>query len=173
MATPWLRLALPAGTVPLFVLALASAADAAWVNRHLLRELLARPPVAAGSQPTLGAAQLQACLRRARDLDRLAVSLDQLMIVIEDTTSRVAYSRNLENRPQLPRPDITENQMRAQNEHSIAERAELQKLLDRDTEAYRAQLTSFSDGVNAYERDCTGSYRKDELEAAKAQLKME
>ncbi len=173
MTTSRLRSAAPAGVALLATLAFGACADAAWVNRNLLRELLARPPAVPGSQPALDAARLEACLRSARDLDRLAVSLDQQMIVIQDTTSRVAYSRNLEDRPQLPRPDRTEDQMRAQFEHSITERAEMQKTLDRDTKAYRTQLARFNDGLTAYERDCAGSFRKDDLDAAKARLKME
>ena len=167
MKTPWLRSALPAGTILFFVLAFAAVSDAAWVNRHLLLELLARPPVAPGSQPTLDAARVEACLRSARDLDGLGGALDQLMIVIQDTAARIEYSRHLEGRPQLPRPDSTEKQMYAQYHGGLAERAELQQLLDRDTEDYRARLAGFGDGIKAYERDCTGSFRRDDLEAAK------
>jgi hypothetical protein len=162
----------PAGVALVAMLSSAAPADA-WVNRNLLRELLARPPAAPGSQPTLDAARLTACLRRARDLDRLAGSLDQQMIVIQDTTSRVAYARSIENRPQLPRPDRTEKQMRADYEHEIAERAEMQKTLDRDTRAYDVQLARFNDGLGTYKRDCAGNFRKDDLDTAKAQLKTE
>ncbi len=172
MTTPWLRSARPAGTILVFVLAFATVSQAAWVNRNLLRELLARPPVAPGSQPTLDAARVEVCLRSARDLDSLAGSLDQLMIVIQDTAARVDYARWLEERPQLPLPDRTENQIRAQHEGGTAERAQLQQLLDRDTKDYRARLASLMDGVKAYERDCTGSFRRDHLDAAKARLKM-
>ncbi len=172
MKTPWLRSALPAGKILFFGLAFTTVSEAAWLNRNLLGELLARAPVVPGSQPTLDAARVEACLRSARDLDRLAGSLDQLMIVIQDTASRVDYARSLDDRPQLPRPDRTENQTRAQHEGGIAERAELQRLLDRDTKDYRARLASFRDGIKAYERDCTGSFRRDHLEAAKARLKM-
>jgi hypothetical protein len=172
MTTPRLRSALPAGTILYFVLACATVTDAAWVNRNLLRELLARPPVAYGSQPTLDAARVEACLRSARELDGMAGSLDQLMIVIQDTAARVEYFRNLGDRPQLPDPHRTEEQMRAQHEGGIAERAQLQILLDRDTTVYRAQFASFNDGFKAYERDCSGSFRSDDLEAAKARLKM-
>ena len=172
MTKPWLRSALPAGAIVFLVLAFATVANAAWVNRHLLREFLARPPVAPGSQPTLDAARVEACLRSARDLDGLAGSLDQLMIVIQDTAARVEYLRNLGERPQLPDPDRTEEQMRAQHEGGIVQRAALQRLLDRDTEDYRARLASFGDGIKAYERDCSGSFRSDDLDAAKARLKM-
>ncbi len=153
-----------------FAVACATVTEAAWVNRNLLQEFLARPPVAPGSQPTLDASRIEACLRSARDLDRLGGLLDQQTIVIQDTTSRVAYSRSLGDRPQLPRPDRSEKQMRAQYDEGIAELAELQKLLDRDTKVYRAQVARFRDGIKAYERDCTGSFRKDHLDAAKARL---
>jgi len=171
MTTSRLRSAAPAGVALLATLAFAAPAGA-WVNRNLLRELLARPPAAPDSQPALDAERLEACLRKARDLDRLANSLDQWMIVIQDTISRVAYARGLENQPQLPRPDRTEKQMRAEFEHTMAEVAEMQKTLDRDTKAYRVQLAVFNDGLKAYERDCAGSFRKDDLDAAKARLKI-
>ena len=128
MKTPWLRSALPAGKILFFGLAFTTVSEAAWLNRNLLGELLARAPVAPGSQPTLDAARVEACLRSARDLDGLAGALDQLMIVIQDTAARIEYSRHLEDRPQLPRPDRTENQTRAQHEGGIAERAELQQI---------------------------------------------
>jgi hypothetical protein len=172
MTTPWLRSVLTAGTTLFFVLAFATGSEAAWVNRHLLREFLARPTVVPGGQPTLDAARVEACLRSARDLDGLAGSLDQLMIVIQDTTSRIEYAQHVEGRPQLPLPDRTEKQMRAKHEGGVAERAQLEALLDRDTKDYRARLASFRDGIKAYERDCTGSFRRDHLDAAKARLKM-
>jgi len=155
-----------------FALACATVTDAAWVNRNLLHEFLARPPVAPVGQPTLDAARIEACLHSAQDLDRLGGLLDQQTIVIQDTASRVAYSRSLEDRPQLPRPDRSEKQMRAQYDEGTAELAELQKLLDRDTKVYRVQFARFSDGIKAYERDCTGSFRKDDLDAARARLNM-
>jgi hypothetical protein len=169
-----LRSAVPAGAALfLATLTFAAPAHAAWVNRNLLRELLGRAPAAPGSQPALDATRLEACLRGARDLDRLGVSLDQQMIVIQDTRSRIAYSRSLEDRPQLPRPDQTEEQMRAEAKHSVAERAEMEKTLDRDSGTYQGQLAKFNDGLKSYKRDCTGSFRKEDLDAAKARLKLQ
>jgi hypothetical protein len=172
MTTPSLRSALPAGAILFFVLAFATDSEAAWVNRHLLPELLARPPAAQGSQPALDAARVEVCLRSARDLDNLAGSLDQLMIVIQDTTARIDYARSLESRSQLPRPDRTEGELRTQHEGGIAERTELQRLLDRDIKDYRTRLANLTDSTIAYERDCNGSFRRDDLDAARARLKM-
>ena len=135
-------------------------------------EFLARPPVAPGSQPTLDAARVEACLRSARDLDGLAGALDQLMIVIRDTAARVEVFAQSRRTSAVADPDRTEEQMRAQHEGGIVQRAALQRLLDRDTEDYRARLASFGDGIKAYERDCSGSFRSDDLDAAKARLKM-
>lgn len=147
-------------------------ADAAWVSRNLLHALVTRAPAAPGSEPALDASRLESCIKTARDLDRLGVSLDNQMIVIQDTTSRVAYSRSLDG-PQLPRPGQTEKEMRNEYDQRMIERAAMQKTLDRDTDAYRRQLASYERGVANFEHDCSGSFRKEDLDAVKTRLKME
>jgi hypothetical protein len=162
-----------AGSVALLVqAAVLPSADAAWVSRNLLHSLLARTPVAPDAKPALDAAQLENCVRSARDLDRLASSLDNQMIVIQDTTSRVTFSRTLDG-PQLPRPGHTEKEMRAEFDQRIAERAAMEKTLDRDTDAYRRQLAAYTSGVDKFERECAGTFRKEDLDAVKTRLKME
>jgi hypothetical protein len=147
-------------------------ADAAWINRHLLHELTSRPTVADDVAPALDAARLAACLRTARDLDRIAVSLDNQMIVIQDTTSRVDYMQYLD-RPHLPRLDLTDKQASDERERQLAKRADMQHLLDRDRNAYQKQLATYQDGVKAFERDCAGNFRKPDIEAATARLRAE
>jgi hypothetical protein len=163
-AAAWLLLLAQLTTVP--------AADAAWVSRNLLRGLLARAPAAPDGQAALDATQLENCIHKARELDRLASSLDNQMIVIQDTASRIAFSRTLDG-PQLPRPGYTEKEMRAEFDQRIAERAAMQQTLDRDTDAYRRQLAVYTSGVSNFERDCAGTFRKQELDAVKARLEME
>jgi hypothetical protein len=94
------------------------------------------------------------------------------MIVIQDTTSRVAFSRSLDG-PQLPRPGHTEKELRAEYDRRSIERAAMQQTLDRDTDAYRRQLAAYDSGVKNFERDCAGSFRKEDLDAVKLRLKME
>lgn len=161
-----------ASIVLLAQVATAPAADAAWVNRHLLHALLARAPAAAEGQPALDAKRLEDCVRTARDLDRMAVSLDNQMIVIQDTTSWIAYSHTLDG-PQLPRPDRTEKELSADFEHRIAERAVMQQRLERDTDAYRRQLATYDSGVERFERDCGGTFRSQDLDTVKTRLGLE
>jgi hypothetical protein len=162
-----------AGSMALLVQAAAlPTADAAWVSRNLLHVLLARAPAAPGTRPTLDAMQFENCIRTARELDRAASSLDNQMIVIQDTTSRITFSRTLDG-PQLPRPGLTEKGMEAEFDQRIIERAAMQQTLDRDTEAYRSQLAAYDRGVRNFDRDCAGTFRKEDLDAVKTQLKME
>jgi hypothetical protein len=162
--TIWIALLAQLAAVP--------AAEAAWVNRNLLRTLLSRAPAAPDRQSVLDAGHLETCIRAARELDRIAVSLDNQMIVIQDTTSRVAFSRSLDG-PQLPRPGHTEKELRAEYDRRSIERAAMQQTLDRDTDAYRRQLATYDSGVKNFERDCAGSFRKEDLDAVKLRLKME
>jgi hypothetical protein len=172
MTTLWPRPATSAGAALIAVLAIAPTADAAWVSQNLLRGLLARAPIAADRQPTLDATQLESCIRTARELDRSATSLDNQMIVIQDTTSRVAFSHRLDG-PQLPKPGYTEKEMRAEFDQRMAELAAMQQTLDRDSDAYRRQLTAYNSGLANFEHDCAGTFRKQDLDAVKARLKME
>jgi hypothetical protein len=169
MTSPSSTIAAAASVALLVQAALLPPADAAWVSRNLLRSLLARTP---DTKPTLDATQLENCIRSARDLDRVASSLDNQMIVIQDTTSRVTFSRTLDG-PQLPRPGHSEKELRAEFDHRVAERAAMEKTLDRDTDAYRRQLATYNSGVDKFERDCAGTFRKEDLDAVKTRLKME
>jgi hypothetical protein len=168
----WLHRSAPAWIALLAQVAIVAPADAAWVNRNLLHGLLSRAPAAADAEPALDAKRLEDCIRAARDLDRMAVSLDNQMIVIQDTTSWIAYSHTLDG-PQLPRPDRTEKELSAEFEHRLAERAVMQKRLERDTDAYRRQLATYNSGVERFERDCNGTFRSQDLDAVKARLGLE
>jgi hypothetical protein len=171
--TSWLRASAQAAVTPLAILATMAAVQAAWVSRGLLKELMSRPPVAANARPALDTARLESCVHTARNLDRTGLSLDNQLIVIQDTSARIDYLRRSLEGPQLPRPGLTEKESRIAFERHVAARDEMQGLLDRDMKAYRSQLAVYDHDVKAFERDCAGSFRKDDLETVRAGLRAE
>jgi hypothetical protein len=151
--------------------AILSASEASALHTSLA-ELLGRKPVQNGSPAELSGQKLEACLLRARDLDRAGNELDMQMLAIQDATGQAMFLQYL-NRAQLPRLDNDDQAARDEFAQRSSHHDALRRKLDADVPIYEARFAAYEAGVKALERDCAGSFTLGDLEAAKLKLQIE
>jgi hypothetical protein len=147
-----------------------AASDASALHTSLA-ELLARPPAQTDSQAELSAQKLEACLLRARELDRTGNELDMQMVAIQDATGQAMFLQYL-NRAQLPRLDNDDKAARDEFAQRSSRHDALRRKLDTEVPLYEARLAAHEAGVKALERECAGRLTAGDLEAAKLKLQI-
>ncbi|MGB7258700.1 MAG: hypothetical protein ACRECC_01460 [Pseudolabrys sp.] len=161
--------------VTLTWLALAAAltfgAGDAEAARGLLPQLLARAPATGGGKAALAADKLEACLRRARDLDKTGVALDEQMSDVQRTTAEAMFLQ-YQNNMQLPSLDSADDQAKTDLGLRMARHDELSQQLKSQYAAYQKRQSEYEIAVAAFERDCAGNFTRADLDAAKSKLQI-
>lgn len=148
--------------------ALALSASEAFAARALLAELLARAPAAAGQEAMSGLA-LQACLRRAEQLDLTGVTVD---MEISDIDRFAAEGMFLQRQIDAELPMVGDYDEKALNafQRRVIRHEELARKFKTDFPAYQQHQQAYNDAVVDFERDCFGKFTAGDLDAAKARL---
>jgi hypothetical protein len=147
--------------------AIAFAAGEAQALHTSLAQFLARTAVEAN--PSLNAAQVEACMKKAADLDRFGNELDMQMEAIQTASGQAMFLQYL-NRAQLPRLDDANDGTRAEFAQRVGQHDALRRKLDADIPVYEKRLANYEAGVKALERDCAGTFTARDRDAAKAKL---
>jgi len=132
-----------------------------------LAQFLARAPVEANA--SLSAEQVEACMKRARELDRLGNELDMQMEAIQTASGQAMFLQYL-NRTQLPRLDDADQDTRSEFAQRTIQHEALRRKLDADVPAYEKRVANYEAGVKALDRDCAGTFTARDRDAAKAKL---
>ena len=136
--------------------------------RALRNELLARPPAAAG-QPAMSGLALEACLRRADQLDVTGVTVD---MEVSDIDRMAAEGMFLQRQIDAELPmvgDYDENALNA-FQRQVIRHEEISKKFKIDFPAYQEHQQAYNDAVVEFERDCFGNFTASDLDAVKARL---
>jgi hypothetical protein len=132
-----------------------------------LAQFVARAPVETNA--SLNAGQVEACMKRARDLDHLGNELDMQMEAIQTASGQAMFLQYL-NRTQLPRLDDADDDTRAEFAQRMVQHDTLRRKLDTDVPAYEKRLATYEAGVKTLDRDCAGTFTARDRDAAKAKL---
>lgn len=142
-----------------------SDADAA---RPLLAELLARAPVKAG-QPAMSPLALEACLLKARELDRTGTAIDYEIAEIDRETAEAMFLQNQIN-AEIPmlggydEPGLNAFQKR------VIRHEELTKQFKAEFPLYQQKQKAYDAAVAEFDRDCAQGFHAGDLGAVKAKL---
>lgn len=142
-----------------------SDADAA---RPLLAELLARAPVKAG-QPAMSPLALEACLLKARELDRTGTAIDYEIAEIDRKTAEAMFLQNQIN-AEIPmlggydEPGLNAFQKR------VIRHEELTKQFKAEFPLYQQRQKAYDAAVAEFDRDCAQGFHAGDLGAVKAKL---
>lgn len=150
----------------LFAAAVFESGDARALHTSLA-QFLARAPVETNA--SLSAERVEACMKQARDLDRLGNELDMQMEAIQTASGQAMFLQYL-NRAQLPRLDDADDDTRNEFAQRVGQHDVLRRKLDADIPAYEKRAADYEARVNALGRECAGTFTARDRDAAKAKL---
>jgi len=152
----------------LAISALLLAAGVAHAARPLLAEMLARAPVASG-QPALSALALEACLRKAGELDKTGTAIDFEIAAIDRETAEAMF---LENRINAEIPMLGDYDEPGLNafQQRVIRHEELAKKFKAEFPVYQQQKKDYDAAVAEFDRDCARGFTASDLGAVKATL---
>lgn len=136
--------------------------------RTLLADLMARPPDEPGAK-MMSALALEACLRRAQELDREGTVIDYEIAAIDREAAEALLLQKQIN-AELPvlgdfdEPALHEFQRR------VIRHEELAKKFHAEFPRYEQRQKAYDSEVADFERYCTGRFSRADLEALKSKL---
>jgi hypothetical protein len=151
--------------LPALIVFGAGEADAA---RQLLAELLARAPVKTG-KPAMSPLALEACLRKARELDTTGTAIDYEIAAIDRETAEAMF---LENRINAEIPALGGYDEPGLNafQKRVIRHDELAKKFKAEFPLYQQKQKAYDAAVAEFDRDCAQGFHADDLGGVKAKL---
>jgi hypothetical protein len=136
--------------------------------RTLLADLMAHASAEAGGE-TMSALVLEACLRRARELDNTGTTIDYEIAAIDREAAEGVFLQNQLN-AELPslgdydEPALEDFQRRVVRHQQLAKKFQMEFPIYEDKQrVYEAAVTEF-------EHSCAGNFSHKDLEAVKSKL---
>jgi hypothetical protein len=150
------------------LVALGLGANNANAARVLLAELMARTPAEAGAH-AMSALALEACLRRAQELDRTGTAIDHEIAAID---REAAEGILLQNQLNAELPILGDYDEPALNDfHRRAIRhEELAKKFQAEFPLYQKKQKAYDVSVIEFERNCADRFNHGDLETLKSKL---
>jgi len=150
------------------IVALCLSASDGFAARTLLADLLARAPATAG-QPAMSSLALEACLRRAAELDRTGVAVDTEVSDIDRLAAECMFLQNQIDAELPAVGDYDENGLNA-FQRRVIRHEELSRKFKSDFLAYQEHQRAYNGAVAEFEHDCSNNFTTADLDAAKAKL---
>jgi hypothetical protein len=150
-------------------------ASEAHAARALLAELLARPAAVQGrpaKDPTMSALALEACLRKARELDTTGTAIDYEIAAIDREVAEGIFLQNQINAEFQMLGGYDEKGL-ADFQHRMIRHEELAKKFKTEFPVYQQNQKAYDAAVAEYGRDCSASFSAGDLGAAKTKLGIE
>jgi hypothetical protein len=155
-------------SIAVLPVALLLGAGNAHAARPLLAELLARAPVEAG-RPAMSALALEACLRKARELDKTGTAIDYDIAAIDRESAEAMFLENQIN-AEIPalsgydEPGLNAFQKR------VIRHEELAKKFKSEFPVYQQRKKDYDAAVAEFDRDCARGFTASDLGAVKGKL---
>ena len=137
--------------------------------RTLLKDFMARPPAGA-DEPAMSVLALEACLRRAQELDRTGTAIDYEIAAIDREAAEALLLQKQLN-TELPmvgaydEPALNEFQRRVVRHEELARKFQMEFPRYQDKQkAYDAEVDEFEHVI------CASRFRRDDLSAARTKL---
>ena len=136
--------------------------------RTLLADLMARPPALTGTRP-MSALALEACLRRARELDRDGTAIDYEIAAIDREAAEALLLQKQINAELHVLGDFDEPALNA-FQRRVIRHEELTKKFHAEFPRYEKRQKAHDAAVAEFERYCRGRFTRDDLDAVKLKL---
>ncbi|MFZ3250989.1 MAG: hypothetical protein WA214_19115 [Pseudolabrys sp.] len=136
--------------------------------RALLADLMARQP-AGVDEPAMSALSLEACMRRAQDLDRTGVAIDYEIAAIDREAAEALLLQKYLS-AELPmiggydEPALNEFQRR------VIRHEELARKFQTEFPLYQNKKNAYDTSVDEFEHICASRFRRSDLEAIRTKL---
>jgi hypothetical protein len=142
--------------------------DTATAARTLLADLMARPPATAGTKP-MSALALEACLRRAQELDRDGTAIDYEIAAIDREAAEALLLQKQINSELPVLGDFDEPALNAFQQRVIRHE-ELTKKFHAEFPRYEQRQKTYDAAVAEFESYCRGGFTRRDLDAVKARF---
>ncbi len=155
--------------VTMAILLVSLATREASAARALLAEFMARPPAEA-NQPAMSTLALEACVRRALELDRTGTAIDYEIAAIDREAAEALF---LQKQINMELPTVGNYGEPALNEFQrrVIRHEELAKKFQTEFPLYQKKQKAYDVAVDEFEHViCTNRYNRDDLEAIKNKL---
>jgi hypothetical protein len=136
--------------------------------RPLLAELLARAPAEAG-KPAMSPLALEACLLKARELDRTGEAIDYEIAAIDREAAEGMFLQNQIN-AELPMLGGYDEAGLNDFQRRMIRHEELAKKFEAEFPRYQQKQKAYDAAVAEFDRDCGQSFGAGDLAAVKAKL---
>jgi hypothetical protein len=136
--------------------------------RTLLADLMARPMAQPGTKP-MSALALEACLRRAQELDRDGTAIDYEIAAIDREAAEALLLQKQINAELPVLGDFDEPALNA-FQRRVIRHEELTKKFHAEFPRYEQRQKAYDTAVADFERYCAGRFTADDLVATKSKL---
>jgi hypothetical protein len=136
--------------------------------RTLLADLMARSPAQTDTKP-MSALALEACLRRAQELDREGSAIDYEIAAIDREAAEALMLQKQINAELPVLGDFDEPALNA-FQRRVIRHEELTKKFHAEFPRYEQRQKAYDTAVAEFERYCTGRFTRGDLDAVKAKL---
>jgi hypothetical protein len=136
--------------------------------RTLLADLMARPPAQPGTRP-MSALALEACLRRAQELDRDGTAIDYEIAAIDREAAEALFLQKQIN-TELPMLGSFDEPALNAFQRRVIRHEELTKKFHAEFPRYEERQKAYNAAVADYERYCAGRFTSGDLDALKLKL---
>jgi hypothetical protein len=136
--------------------------------RTLLADLMARPSAQAGTRP-MSALALEACLRRAQELDREGIAIDYEIAAIDREAAEALMLQKQINAELPVLGNFDEPALNA-FQRRVIRHEELTKKFHVEFPHYEQRQKAYDTAVAEFERYCAGRFTRGDLDAVKTKL---
>ncbi len=153
------------------LLIVALAPNSANAARTLLAGLMARTP-AGVNDPATSPLALEACLRRARELDRIGTAIDYEIAAIDREAAEALLLQKQINVELATLGDYAEPALN-EFQRKVIRHEELAKKFQTEFPLYQKKQKDYDEAISELESNCAGRFRRGDLETVKKILEIE
>jgi hypothetical protein len=149
-----------------FVLAFGTIATAA---PTVLKDFMARPP-AKTDEPVISALALEACIRRAQELDRAGIAIDLEIAAIDREAAEVLLLQKQLN-AELPKIGAFDETALNEFQRRVVRHDELTRKFQTEFPRYQDKQRAYDAEVDEFEHViCAGRFRRNDLDAVRGKF---
>jgi hypothetical protein len=138
--------------------------------KTLLADLMARPP-AESSETAMSVLALEACVRRAQELDRTGAAIDREIAAIDrEAAEGVLLEKQLD--AELPKLGDYDGPALDEFQRRLIRHEELARKFQAEFPAYQEKQKAYDVSVTEFEHICANRFQRGDLEAVRTKLDM-
>ena len=136
--------------------------------RTLLTDLMARPS-ARPDEPAMSALALEACMRRAQELDRTGIAIDYEIAAIDREAAEASFLQKYLS-AELPMIGSYDELSLNEFQRRVVRHEELAKKFEIEFPLYQNKKKAYDAAVDEFEHICARRFRRGDLEAIRTWL---